>query len=140
MYTIGIGLKGLIIHSWLARQDPYLGISMAFSTEDNAEGEKRVFAQTSSDLNPGGYRALFSLDRRPPPRLDTRGNREITPSKQCTQGLREEVQSYLAVNSIGDTDARPSRPRFFNRSLDSISRRMVVGSSRRRGNRRSFHC
>lgn len=35
---------------------------MAFSTEDNAEGEKRVFAQTSSDLNPGGYRALFSLD------------------------------------------------------------------------------
>lgn len=34
----GTGLKGLIIHSWLARQDPYLGISMAFRMEDNAEG------------------------------------------------------------------------------------------------------
>lgn len=128
-------MKGLIIHSSLARQDPYLGISMAFSTEDNAEGEKRVFAQTSSDLNPGGYRALFSLDRRPP--LDSRESRDNAFQAVHTRVAGGAVQSYLAVNSIGDTDARPSRPRFFNRSLDSISRRMVVGSSRRRGNRRS---
>lgn len=136
-------MKGLIIHSSLARQDPYLGISMAFSTEDNAEGEKRVFAQTSSDLNPGGYRALFSLDRRPPPRLDTRGNREITPSKQCTQGLREErfkVISPLIRSEIPTLD--PAVPDFStDHSIPSrvewLLARLVGGGI---AGRRSFHC
>lgn len=134
-------MKGLIIHSSLARQDPYLGISMAFSTEDNAEGEKRVFAQTSSDLNPGGYRALFSLDRRPP--LDTRGNREITPSKQCTQGLREErfkVISPLIRSEIPTLD--PAVPDFStDHSIPSrvewLLARLVGGGI---AGRRSFHC
>lgn len=136
-------MKGLIIHSSLARQDPYLGISMAFSTEDNAEGEKRVFAQTSSDLNPGEYRALFSLDRRPPPRLDTRGNREITPSKQCTQGLREErfkVISPLIRSEIPTLD--PAVPDFStDHSIPSLVEwllaRLVGGGI---AGRRSFHC
>lgn len=116
---------------------------MAFSTEDNAEGEKRVFAQTSSDLNPGEYRALFSLDRRPPPRLDTRGNREITPSKQCTQGLREErfkVISPLIRSEIPTLD--PAVPDFStDHSIPSLVEwllaRLVGGGI---AGRRSFHC
>lgn len=53
-----------------------------------------MFAQTSSDLNPGGYRALFSC----PARLDTRGNREITPARAHEQ--RFKVISPLIRSEI----------------------------------------
>lgn len=131
-------MKGLIIHSSLARQDPYLGISMAFSTRgQRGGGEARVCTDVVRLKSGRVSRALFPRPSSPSSTRHSRESRDNAFQAVHTRVAGGAVQSYLAVNSIGDTDARPSRPRFFNRSLDSISRRMVVGSSRRRGNRRS---
>lgn len=134
-------MKGLIIHSSLAGSlsGDFHGV---FNGGQRRGGEARVCTDVVRLKSGRVSRALFPRPSSPA-RLDTRGNREITPSKQCTQGLREErfkVISPLIRSEIPTLD--PAVPDFStDHSIPSrvewLLARLVGGGI---AGRRSFHC